>query len=287
MAEPIEYIYQIVRRLNRNRLMMRKRILNLRLSTMFLHLLVPGLGHIYAREYLFGIFVFLIMMVASVLFVAGLFMELPFIAKIGLYGLPSIFYLFAVFDLNNTVTKRQKNSHRKVPRVTIRKFAYYVIIGIIIQIVWPLAPLNFAIYNAPHIFVMENNDLAPVFKRGDLLKASSLSWRVHLSLLEKPIIYKIPDRFEIVQFTDKSKKDVCGYVIGLPTETIEVVDGTIIANNVPLLGVADGRIPIPGDLELTQVGNYNMLVATLRMGLIDDVYQVPLSSLIGKVDYLF
>ena len=58
---------------------------------LLLHVLFPGLGHIYFREILFGIFVLLVWFIASVLFYVSYLVQLPILAKTVLLWLPMVF----------------------------------------------------------------------------------------------------------------------------------------------------------------------------------------------------
>jgi len=59
-----------------------------------LHLLLPGLGHVLAKEYVFGLFVFLVTLLAVVLFFVSFLVAMPPLAEFVLLGLPVIFYVF-------------------------------------------------------------------------------------------------------------------------------------------------------------------------------------------------
>jgi len=73
-----------------------------------LNLLLPGLGHCFWREYLFGVFIFLIMLITVLLFYVSMIISLPYGFKLVLFILPAIFYLFTFFDLKNVVNKKRK-----------------------------------------------------------------------------------------------------------------------------------------------------------------------------------
>ena len=57
-----------------------------------LHLLLPGLGHVFWREYAFGLFVFLVMLIAAVLFFVSFLVTIPVLVKVLLLGLPLVFF---------------------------------------------------------------------------------------------------------------------------------------------------------------------------------------------------
>jgi len=251
-------------------------------SAVLLHLLVPGLGHILWREYLFGAFVFLVTFMAAALFILSLFIPLPLLAKLVIYVLPVLFYLFSFIDLVRIV----RNRTIKHP-VTARRAIVILVIGVVYQAASPLAPVNFAWFNSPELFVMDSNVLAPVIREGDALKASSLAYMVKTMVVDRPIFHSLPDRFSILRFENEAGQKLCGVVLGLPGEQVEMVEGVIVIDGVPQIQPPAGAQLITGDLRLTTVDSYSLLVATARLGGLDRVYDVPLAKVIGRVDHLF
>jgi hypothetical protein len=247
-----------------------------------LHLLLPGLGHLLWREYLFGIFIFLVTLLASVLFIVSLFVHVPPVAALVLYALPLLFYAFTFVDLTRTVRAKRKKT------LPGRKAAIiFLLVGVVYQLLSPIAPVNFSLRNLPEIFIQEDNRLSPLYSEGDLLKASRLSYVVDVFVVNRPILHALPKRYDIVRFTDSSDRHINGIVVGLPGEEIEIADGVIVANGFPDIGDAPGGIILSGEWPLTSVGGYSILVATLNLGRIDKVYEVSLTELIGKVGRLF
>lgn len=247
-----------------------------------LHLLLPGLGHVFWREYLFGIFVFLVTLLASVLFIVSLFVQIPVGAKLALYALPLLFYAFTFLDLARTVKAKRE---RAAPRT--KAAMIFLLVGLGYQLFSPIAPLNFALRNFPEVFILKDNRLSPLYSKGDALKASRLSYLVDVFVVKKPILHTLPQRYEILRFADGSGRHITGIVVGLPGEEIEIVDGVIVAHGLPDVGDAPGGIILSGDWPLTWVGRYSILVATLNLGRIDEVYEVPFTDVVGKVSKLF
>jgi signal peptidase I len=247
-----------------------------------LHLLLPGLGHILWREYLFGVFVFLVTLLAMVLFVVSLLVYIPIGAKLVMYTLPVLFYAFTFVDLVRTVkTKRAKMSVGK------RAATLFLLVGLGYQVFSPIAPLNFTIRNFPEFFILENNSMSPLYLKGDVLKASRLSYKVDVFIVKKPIWHSLPQRYEVVRFVNGSGQRDIGIVVGLPREEIEIVEGVVIVNGLPDVGDAPGGIILTGDWPLTSTDSYSVLVASVNLGRIDKVHEVPLTSLIGKISKLF
>jgi len=252
---------------------------NSQLSAFLLHLLIPGLGHMFWREYIFGVFVFLVTLMAAALFILSLFIDIPLVAKIIVYGLPAVFYAFSFLDLGRTIAVRAPKM-----RQSNRKTAIFFAVGLLYEILSPLAPVNFAWQNAPEIFIMKNNDLSPLYRDGDLLKASRFAYMLRTILVDKPIFHSRPERFAVVRFVDDSGRKLCGLVIGLPGEEIAVIGGLVVADQQPQIQPQSTPIPLTGDWPTTITGDYSLLIATIHLGAIDKVYDIPLSGLIGKVE---
>lgn len=246
-----------------------------------LHLLVPGFGHVYRREYLFGLFVFLVTLMAAALFILSLFIRIPLLASLFIYGLPAVFYVFSFMDLARTVRSRPRE---RPP--TKRRAVVFVLTGILYQAASPLAVGQFTWQNFPDIFVAESNDLAPVFQRGDVLKASSLAYMLKTVFVDQPIVHSLPERFAVVRFETGENERLNGIVLGLPYEDVEIVGGVIVIDGTPKIQPPRTADLVRGDWPLTQVDSYSILVATTHLGSLDRVYQVPLGLLVGKVEKL-
>jgi hypothetical protein len=249
---------------------------------MFLNLLLPGLGHLLWREWLFGLFIFLIMLIAVILFVVSLLVPLGLVVKILLLGLPLIFYGFSFVDLHRTVRTRQKTT-----AITGRTALVLVGLGLVYQIGAPSAPLNFALTNLPELYRQEDSRLAPKFHRGDLLKASQLSYFIHLVFLDQPIMHALPERYDIVRFKSEGEVRRSGIVLGRSGESVALAEGVMVVNGLPDLGASGAGFALGGACPLTVVKEYSILVATLNGGVVDQVYQVPFSDIVGKVSRLF
>lgn len=246
---------------------------------MVLHLLIPGLGHIYWKEYLFGLFIFLVTLTASVLFIVSLFIAIPVPIRIIIYGLPILFYLFSFFDLyRSTKVRPGRLKH------TLRKARVFIIVGLLFQLLWPLAPINFGILNCPDIFIQDNNNLTPFYSEGDVLKASSLTYFVNVWAVDKKIIYSLPERFDIVRFHNEAGRKFCGWVVGLPSEEIELVDNNLFVDNTPIFTTSKNIPILSGNWPLTSAGAYSIMVATVHLGTVDRIREVPLIDIIGKVN---
>lgn len=247
-----------------------------------LNLLLPGLGHFYWREFSFGLFIYLITLLASVLYVALFFVPLPRYAELLILWLPVLFYAFTFVDLARTVKQKRSKMTRSG-----RTMIIILVVGLVYQVLSPAAVLNFGWRNRPEIYSMQNNRLNPRFATGDLLQASRLHYTVDIAFVDRPILHRLPERFDMVRFIDYAGRRRTGFIVGLPDEEVMIADGLIVADGMP--DVRDGPLGINlrGDWPLTLTGQYSILVATVNLGSIENVYEVELTQLIGKVDKLF
>lgn len=245
------------------------------------NLLMPGLGHVCFREITFGLFVYLITLMGIVLFVASFFVDLASWSLWILLGLPLLFYGFTFVDLMRTV--RKPSSKRPV---SVRRIIVALLFGLLYQIFSPTTVTNLLWRNRPDVQRLEHTQLSPRFSPGDLLVINPLAYRLSFVVFDQPILHRLPDRYDLVQFESRTGTRFVGGVIGLPGEVVEMIDGVIIvdggfAGESMMLGV-----PLVGDCPLTAVNEYSILVATFRLGRIDRVEQVPLDRLVGRVSGL-
>jgi hypothetical protein len=245
-----------------------------------LNLLLPGAGHVYWREWVFGVFIFLVTFMALVLLVVSLLFDIPAAARWVLYGLPVLFYAFTFVDLFRSVQRKSLKVLHSRTQVIV-----FLTVGLVYQVAAPIAPVNFALRNAPHLFIMENNSLSPLFRKGDVLKVSSLAYTIDFFFLDKPSVYALPERYDVVRYNDGPGRPRVALVIGLPGEQVEISEGVLTVDNVPAVGAA--AFPFSGECPLTSVDGYSILVATLKLGAIEQLREVPLSDLIGKVSRIW
>jgi amino acid transporter len=246
-----------------------------------LNLLLPGLGHVYWREPVFGLFVFLVTLIAIVLFFLTFFVHLSILVKVILFGLPAIFYLFTFVDLDRTVRQARGKTAR-----SLRTAVIYFVIALSYQLVVPIAPGNFLLRNIPEAFMLENNSLAPLYSSGDLLRTNRLAYTADIFFVDRPVLHALPQRYDAVRFIDDDDRQRCGFVVGLPNEEIEILEGIVIVNGLPDYEGSSSGWNLSGDCSLTWVQGYSILVVTLNFGSIDQVYELPLERLEGKVSKL-
>lgn len=265
-----------------SRMIIRMRFPSSLILAWLLNLLLPGLGHFYWKEFSFGLFVYLITLLASVLYVALFFVPLPWYAELLILWLPVLFYAFTFVDLARTVKLKRSRMSRSARVMTI-----LLVVGFVYQVLAPTAVLNFVWRNRPEIYTMQHNRLNPRFATGDLLKADRLHYTVNIAFVDRPILHQIPERFDMVRFIDEAGRRRTGFIVGLPDDEVMIADGLVVVNGMP--DVRDGPLGISlrGDWPLTVAGRYSILVATVNLGSIENVYEVELTQLIGKVDKLF
>ncbi len=259
-----------------------QRFANNKFSGLLLNLLLPGAGHVYFRESIFGIFAMMVWLMAAALFYLSFVIELNNWAKLILFGLPLLFYFFTFLDLVQSWNKKKKSAPRGV--------AYTVIIfaaALFYQIFAPVAPLNFMIVNGPKLFMLNDHRLSPLYSKGTLMTACPLAYQIDVAGFDKPIFHHLPNRYEIVRFTAENGSKENALVLGLPQEEIEIIEGTVIINSMPDIEGWIGGLALSGNWPSQVVGNQELLVATLRLGGIDKIIHVPLIKLIGKVEPVF
>lgn len=251
-----------------------------KIRAFLLNLILPGWGHVFWKDYMFGVFIYLIMLIAIVLFFVSFLItdNKLLIRALGL--LPILFYLFTFIDLSKTVKTK-----KVVP--STKKFFIFLVIGLAYQVFVPIAPVNFIIRNAPDYFFVEKNNLSPLYAKGDLLKADKSAYIVDLFFFEKPLMHTMPQRYEIVRFNKPNGGKDVGIIVGLPGEDIEINEGVVIVNGYPDYREPKSGFVLMGDCGLTRVDDFSILVATFNLGVIDTVYNVPFNDLIGKVDKAF
>ena len=253
-----------------------------KVSSILLNLLMPGLGHIYWKEYIFGVFVFLIVLIGIILFFVSFFVELSTLVIVGMLSLPVLFYFFTFIDLVKSMKLKSKTVLRQP-----RTMYLYLLVGLVFQIAAPITPTNFLLRNFPEYFVIEQNNLSPIFRQGDLLKADKLAYIVNIFFIEKPLLKDLPDRYDMVRFKSDGSQKKVGMVLAFPNEQFELAQGVVVIDGIPDPSLPPGNLMFTGDIELTTVSEYSILVATLNLGTIDKVYEVSLMELIGKVEKVF
>ena len=243
-----------------------------------LNLLVPGLGHIYIREYSFGLFIFLITLLGVILFAATFFMDLSAAAVLMLLGLPVLFYLFTFFDLRRTIHSRKGPSIR-----SRRVLGWFLLAGLVYQIFSPTALGNLVWRNRPEWFAQQGSQLSPRYSAGDWLKASRLAYRLDVGVISQPIMHHIPARYDLVLFATDDGHKAVGAVVGLPREQVEIVSGAVVVDGLIDYDARHLGVPMTGYCSLTSAGDFSILVATFRLGQVESIIDVRLDRLIGKV----
>ncbi|MBN1212347.1 MAG: hypothetical protein JXA92_07195, partial [candidate division Zixibacteria bacterium] len=193
-----------------------------------LNLLIPGLGHVFWKEYLFGLFIFLIMLITSILFFVSFLVNLPLLVKVLMFGLPAVFYFFSFFDLARTIRTRKSKLNK-----TIRAVIVFLLVGVAYQVLAPNAAGNFIIHNFPKFFTLQNNRYSPVYSKGDMLKASRLAYSVDIVGFKERFIHTLPKRFDFICYNSGGEARL-GVVVGLPGEEIQIIDGEVVATDYAL-----------------------------------------------------
>jgi hypothetical protein len=246
-----------------------------------MHVLLPGMAHVLYREYLFGIFIFLIMQLGAILLVVSFLVQMPAAAKWILLGLPVLFYVFSFFDLHRTIDQKRDRIIRNQALLVGA-----VLFAVVFQTLAPIAPGNFLLRNRPEFFRGQSNDYSPIVTRGGFSFANRLAYSVDIPLMNRPIFHTLPERFDLVRYVDESGEHRIGLVVGLPQEEVECSDGLLSASGaitpLPRLGGGD----LTGSWPLTMVDGYSILIANVKLGVVSAVSPVGLSELVGRVGRL-
>jgi len=249
---------------------------------LLLSLILPGAGHIYFREYLFGIFVFLIMLVTVVLFLVTFLVELPETIKLILFGLPTLFYMFSFVDLWRSIQKKPSVRPR-------RDFIAWMFLAVSLGLglLAPLSPCNFFWRNRPELFTVRESTLTPLVETGDLVGVNRMAYRVNLFFLERPVHRADPERWEIVRFRRPGCDDQLGMIIGLGGEEVTTINDSLFIDGFPAEDPSGPLSRLAGELPLTLVDYGTILVVTLNDGVLEQSYQVPRRQISGEVHRLF
>ncbi|MBD3257897.1 hypothetical protein GF377_05645 [candidate division GN15 bacterium] len=251
-----------------------------------LNVLCPGLGHVYSRDTLFGVFVFLIALLTSVVFFVSLIIDLPLVVKLILFGLPLLFYIATFFDLHRSIRKRRVREIGRLNRSGYTALVFLAV-GVIFQLLAPVAPGNYLLRNAPVVFTTSSNDFSPVLSRGELACASALGLRSEIFFLDRPVWHRLPDRGTLVRFANANNQMKIGVVLGHPYDAVEVVDGVLFIDGELQRSTLVNSPLTNGDVPLTTTDAGSILVATLKLGDVDSVLQVSLRDVTGSVAPLF
>ena len=247
-----------------------------------LNLLLPGLGHIFWYEYLFGLFVFLIMLIAIVLVLFSYLFKLPPAVAAILYGLPIIFYSFVFVDLSRTIRRFEANGKTLRSGKTA---AMLVTLGLLVQLALPLAPINFFLRNHPGVIGSSDDSMAPLIDEGSFCLVDHQAYTVELFFLKGRHPHTPIERWQPVQFKDPMGTVRTGLVLGLPLEEVALVNDSLFVDGFPIDDPA--AVPLSGELSLTPVGSYSILAVTLHKGVVDRPYVVGMENVIGRVHRLF
>ncbi len=242
-----------------------------------LNLLMPGLGHIFLREFVFGLFVFLITLLGTVTWVALMILHLPSWSEAVLLGLPLLFYLFTFVDINRTIRRMSRK-----PLHSRGAVAALLIVGLANFAVSPGGAGNLMWLNRPEIIVLDDNSLAPRYSKNDLLLVGSLGYYINVAVVDHPIMHTLPSRLDIIRYHDDDDLKT-GIVLGLPGEEVEVITGVLIVNGIMYEGLRPTGIPMTGDLPLTLIERRSILVGEFRLGRLARAQQIELMQVAGKV----
>ena len=249
---------------------------------LLLNLIIPGAGHVYWREYLFGTFVFLVMAIASVLFFFSFLVELPVGIRVVLFGLPTIFYGFSYVDLWRAILRRGRKKARSAHGAWI-----FLLASIAVCLVLPLSPTNLVLRNLPQIVSVETGQFDRIQNGRVFCLVDRSAYRVNLFFLDEPYPRRTPARWDLVRFHNQNYSARFGLVLGHSGEEVAFFNDSLFVDGYPVPGPETYSIGSGGRLPLTRVDADAILVATLNRGAIEGAFQISPRDVIGKVHRLF
>ena len=249
---------------------------------LLLNFILPGAGHLYWREYLFGTFVFLVMATASILFFFSFLVELPFGISVVLFGLPAVFYIFSYVDLWRAI----RRSGRKKGR-SVRGAWAFLLADLAVCLVLPLSPTNLVLRNLPQIVRVEIRQLDNKLNGGVICLVDRAAYSINLFFLDELYPRRAPARWDLVRFHDRSRSEHIGLVLGHSGEEVAFFNDSLFVDGYPVPGPETFSIDRGGRVPLTHVDFDGILVATLNRGAIGEALQISPRDVIGKVHRLF
>ncbi len=249
--------------------------------SLILQILMPGLGHAYWKEYAFGLFVFLVMLLTSAIFFVSLLIPLSSLAKFALLGLPLVFYLFAFFDLAKSVRMR-RSSIKHTTRIAI----ICLVVGLVYQIASPSAPGNFIIRNHPSVSRVGGSQLAPFLRSEEWFWVNRAAYAADVFFLNRPLLHKLPEFTDLIAYHETDGVTRYGMVMGGLSESIEVSAGILYLNGSPINDLLPKGLLLAQDWPLTTSDETSILVATLSAGAIAAFQSVSLADIDGQVHRL-
>jgi len=246
-----------------------------------LNLSLPGMGHAYLRDYMFGVFIFLVMVIASIVFFFSFLVEIPLVVTAVLLGVPAVFYIFTFVDLRRSMKTKPGRAPRRGN--TARLFLVIAFAG---GLFLPLAPVNFLLRNLPAVYQVDDDNSEPVSAKGDIFFVNRAAYRANLFFLEQPYAFDVPERWDVVAFVDSGSNKQLGWVIGNGGETVSIENDSLFIDGSAVSGDPES-MELRGHLPLTPVAAGAILIATLEKGAVVGAEQVSLRDVIGKARRLF
>ena len=249
---------------------------------LLLNLVLPGAGHVYWREYLFGIFVFLVMAIASVLFFFSILVELPNGIRVVLFGLPTVFYGFSFVDLRRSILRGGCKEVRSAHSAWA-----FLMAATAVCLVMPLSPTNFALRNLPRMFSIKTGQLDSMREGQVFCLVDRAAYRVNLFFLNEPYPRRTPARWDLVQFHDQDDSTRFGLVLGHSGEEVAFFNDSLFVDGYQVPAPETFSLRSGAGVPLTHIDPDGILAATLNRGAIEEVFQISPRDVIGKVHRLF
>jgi hypothetical protein len=249
---------------------------------LLLNFILPGAGHLYWREYLFGTFVFLVMAIAAVLFFFSFLVELPTGIRVVLFGLPTVFYCFSYVDLWRTILHSEKKKARSAHGAWV-----FLLVVLAVDLALPLSPTNLVLRNLPQMLGAEAGQFDSMQKGRVFCIVDRSAYRINLFFLNEPYPRRTPARWDLVRFDDQSQTAQFGLVLGRSGEEVALFNDSLFVDGYAVPGPETFSTVPAGQVPLTHVDPDAILVATLNKGEIEKTFQISPRDVIGKVHRLF
>jgi hypothetical protein len=193
-----------------------------------------------------------------------------------------VFYVFTFVDLKKTITRKHSSTGRSG-----RTAMLFLTAGVMIQLLLPLAPVNFLMRNPPQVFVVDDHALEPLYAKGDLVVATPTDYRVDFFFLDRPLWHSTPQYGDLIRFVDSASVVRSGMVLGMFGEEVQIIDGVLVIDGTAQPDLLPESLSLHGDMALTSVDGSSILVATLNLGAVDATYQIGAGGIVGRMHHLF
>lgn len=238
----------------------------------FLSGFIPGLGHIYLKQWLSGILFFVVFIAVSI--ATGL--QNPIIVLLASL-LESILILFAFYHVYISAPVRREQSLRIVMLFIAGFFSISVVLSAILAFI-----IRQFVAETRYI---PSSTMQPTLQVNDRLIINKLAYRFHAPERGDIIVFSPTQTLKEQNFHEAFIKRV----IGLPRDTVEVKNGRVYVNHEPLLENYIAEKPLYDYGPVTVPQEQYLVLGDNRNNSYDSHYWgfVPRENIIGKATQRF